>query len=187
MTSAVARHSATRAALPPLGAMVGAWDSGLETRMSTSSAGLLAVRVAVAAARRRAGEDLNDRDREALKEVRRDLEGEVRVLRGQDLPDVTHESSFAFAGLALSALSTPRSENAGMNEADDSQNAAARLDELARDLEIVADRPEVEDAVLERVESVFLRASQLVSQSLGRTGEIVDGLPESPGATKQWS
>jgi hypothetical protein len=156
------------------GAVVGAWDSGLELRMNASSVGLLAVRVAAAAARSRSGSSLNERDIEALVSVRDDLREEARVLRGESSPDVADETAFAFAGLALTALGLPP----GKDELDD--EAAVRLDKVADDLEAVAGGGSVAPTTLNDIEQLFLTASAMVSESLGQTGELVEG---GPGAS----
>lgn len=167
--------------------MVGAWDTGLESRMNTSAAGLLAVRVAMAAARRRSGSTLNERDLLVLSEVREDLAGEAQVLRSESSPDLDRETAYAFAGFALNALNQHRSasssaEQPWANDLEGSEQAASRLDALAADLKSVSDDPEVSTETLERIESVFLAASVLVSSSLGRTGEVSTGIS---GAMKE--
>jgi len=143
------------------------WSGGAELRLNASSAGLLAVRVAGAVAHRRAGDDLTERDRRALSSVMTDLRGEASILRGAADPDLVNETAFAFADLALSAL------NGAQQKAEaDADRAADSLDEIANELDLLANGSEIDPARLETVERLFMRASRLASDSLGRAGEL---------------
>jgi len=158
--------------VPRQGAMVGTWSNGLELRMSTSTAGLRAVRVASAAARLRLGGELRTRDAADLKSVSGGLRDEARVMRGEALPDIDDETAYAFAGLALRALSAR-----GPAPVRGEEGAAHQLDQLAAELEEVASGERVEGQVLQRIEDLFLATSSMVSEALARTGETVEGEP----------
>ena len=157
-----------------LEASVSAWDTGLEARMNASAVGLLAVRVATAAARSRSGAPLNERDVAAVAVVRDDLREEAKVLRGEAAPDVSDETAYAFAGVALNALGV-----SGTSDTDRDADAAAQLDEVADELDALAQGRQVAPKELESLENLFLIASSMVSERLGQTGELVEG---SPGA-----
>jgi hypothetical protein len=157
--------------------MVGAWDSSLEYRMSASSVGLLSIRVAAAAARVRAGGDVNDRDRVAVQTVAADLREEARVLRGESSPDVTNETAYAVAGVALTALR--QREGTATSLTSNETALASQLDDLALELETFASGASVGESSLTRLETVFLQAGALVTDSLGQTGELLEGVPEA--------
>jgi hypothetical protein len=153
--------------------MVGAGgDSRLDTRLQAVSAGLRAVRVVSAARRCRAGLALTDTDISTIRSVVSDLREEIRVLRNENIPDVTDETAFAFASLALSALPT-QAENQG-----NSGMAARQLESLVSDIEALISSDSSELASLKRIEDVFLKASDLVGSEVGGTGEKVDGQME---------
>lgn len=170
------RTSSSSKSTPGYRSMVGAWDSSLEYRMSASAVGLLSIRVAAAAARVRSGGEVNDRDRVAVQSVAADLREEARVLRGESSPDVTNETAYAVAGVALTALS--QRESSSSPTVDRESDLAVRLDDLASELETLADGSLKGDDSLARLEKVFIRASALVSDSLGQTGELLEGVPE---------
>jgi hypothetical protein len=178
------RGSSLAGGMHGVGSMVGAWDSSLEFRMSASAVGLLSVRVAAAAARVRSGGHVNERDRAALEAVAADLREEARVLRGQSAPDVTDETAYAVAGVALTALGQRDGAQADVVASD--EDLAGRLDELAAQLEALASGSEMDEQVVARIETVFLRAGALVSDSLGQSGELLEGVPEVSG-TDRWS
>jgi len=156
-------------------AVVGAGDS-LELRMNASAVGLLSIRVASAAARVRGGGQINQRDQVALRSVSTDLREEARVLRGEIVPSVTDETAYAVAGVTLTALGQPGDTASATDE-----DLARRLDRVANDLEKLASGRSLDDALLARLESVFLRAGELVTDSLGESGEVLEGVPQGPG------
>lgn len=155
---------------------VSALDSGFDLRMNVSSVGLLAVRVATAAARRRAGTELNDRDRRAIRLVITDLTSEAKVLRGESSPDVDDETSYAFAGFALTALDN------GAPASIDEAIAADKLDDIVQKLRDLMAEASIPEASMKEIEDLFLRASNMVSDRLGRAGELLDGSPASSTA-----
>lgn len=146
-------------------------DSGTELRMATSSVGLASVRVATAAARSRIGWSLSKRDKHAIQAVIADLSKEISVLQGETAPDVENEKSYAFAGIALSALSPSGAERL------DESTAADQLRSVVDQLRHLADEKcDVDE--LENIESLFLSAGQMASDQLGSVGETVSGLQD---------
>lgn len=147
-------------------------DMGVETNLTTSSVGLMAARVASAAARRKLGQELNELDISAVNSVISDLENEIKVLRGQQEPNIDDESGYAFAGLALGALKSWSSFSPKMENED----AASRLSELVGNLLKLVDgsldRPE-------QIEMLFLAASRNASSDSGGSGERLEGIPAS--------
>lgn len=163
-------------------AMVGTRDSQFEYRSNAASAGLLAVRIASAAARARAGDALTPRDRELLNSVIRDLRKEARILRHEALPEVTDEAGYAFAGLALAAYQP--ADASGQAETEERDVAATdALDQVALDLEAVVASRDRDDPVLERVERLFLALDAIAARSLGGTGEMHQGSPRVSSAS----
>jgi len=163
--------------------MVGAWDSSLEFRMNASAAGLLSVRVAAAASRARVTGHIHERDRDAVLRVAKDLREEARVLRGESPPNVDDETAYAVAGVTLTAL---QGRDDQRTAPQDDAHLAAGLDELATQLESLADGTQSNQAVLRQLEQLFFRAGGVVSDSLGQPGELLEGEPEVAGS-EQWS
>jgi len=152
--------------------MVRAWDGGIEFRMNTSAVGLLSVRVAAAAERARTNDTLNERDEDALRTVAADLREEARVLRGEAAPDLNDETAYAVAGVTLTALRLKQTVS------PPNDDAASHLDALADTLEKMADGGRVASRDIARVAKLFLAVSELVSRGLGRSGELLEGVPE---------
>jgi hypothetical protein len=148
---------------------VGAGDSRLDTRLQAVSAGLRAVRVASAVRRRREGRPFTATDTTTINGVMQDLRNEIRVLRNEDMPDVTDETAFAFASLALSAL--PKTSE----EKTDTRAAARQLEDLVREIGKLQLPGQPEEEPLAKLEKFFLRAGELAGAEVGRTGEKVDG------------
>jgi hypothetical protein len=145
-------------------------ESGFDIRMNASSVGLLAVKVATAAARFRAEGQLNDRDRRVLGLVIADLTQEARIFRGEIDPDVDDETSYAVAGIALNALGARASANGSAEDA-----AATQLESLVSQL-VELEHGDLHDVVaLEEIERLFLDASSMVTSELSHAGEEVDG------------
>jgi hypothetical protein len=160
----------TRSANYPTLEASSATDS-TNVNVSASSVGLVAVRVANAAARKRIVGELNERDRIAIRAVITDLHDEAEILRGAQEANADDEGSYAFAGFALSAISDLSDESTS-----DGLAAAARLDALVRDLEQLLEN-EDDPAALQRIESIFIRASRIASRGLSSSGERLDGIP----------
>lgn len=146
-------------------------ESGAELRMATSSVGLASVRVATAAARRRFGKSLSRRDKNAIEAVIADLSKEISVLEGQTSPDVDNEKSYAFAGIALWALSP-----SSVDQIDES-TAANQLRMVVQELQRLS-QGSSDPGQLEKIEKLFLSAGQMVSEQLGSAGETVSGLQD---------
>lgn len=159
-------------------AMVGAWDNSLEYRMNASAAGLLAVRIAAAVARIRSGSEINDRDRRAASTVADDFRREAGVLRGEWTPRVSDEAAYEVAGAALTAMSG-QSRSAPTYQTD--TDAATTLDSLATDLEALVTGDSLDAERLKRLETLFSRAGNLVHDSLGQSGEALDGIQQAAG------
>lgn len=176
--SMLTNTEASRSALEP---GVTAWDGGLDVRLNASSVGLLSVRVAAAAARKRTTGHVNEHDVETLRLVSKDLREEAQILRHETAPDAGDETAYAFAGLALRALGAPTTSSGDDVETD--EDAAARLDAIAGELEQIAAGSPLSDSALERIERVFFSANDLVSASIGRTGETLEGAPDQAAHT----
>lgn len=145
---------------------------GTRPQVAATSAGLLAVKIAGSAARARLGMTLDKAETEILAAVALRLETEVAVLRGEETPDVEDESTYAFAGFALSAIDGTTS---GSTQSD--EDAAAALSNLAATLKSLSSGAHLAEADLSAIESVFRRTSQFASRGLSRSGERVDALP----------
>jgi hypothetical protein len=145
-------------------------DDSFAERLQAVSAGLRAARVASAIRRLRNRSPLTPFDLTTIRDVIKDLRSEKDVLDGREPPNPLDETSFALAGLALSVL--PRSE-----KSTDEKNAIAQLDDLSDSLERIASGDMRDDKQLEEIQRIFERASKLVDQFMGTTGETVDGLP----------
>lgn len=147
-------------------------DMGVETNLTTSSVGLMAARVASAAARRKLGQELSELDLIAVNSVISDLNNEIRVLRGQQDPNIDDESGYAFAGLALGALKSWSSFSPKMQNED----AASRLSDLVGNLTQLVNGTLGQP---EEIEMLFLAASRNASSDSGGSGERLEGIPAS--------
>jgi hypothetical protein len=150
-----------------LGQVATSRDNRLHSRLDAISAGLRAIRLVDAAQRWASGVPFTETDRATIRTVAEDLRNEVRILRNQDAPDVTDETAFAFATLALQALPRTSSEI-------DSAVAADQLEYLANDLDSMLDSKSPDQVKAKRIETVFLRTSDLVNSTFGSTGEQID-------------
>ncbi len=149
---------------------VATWDGGSDLRTNAASVGLQAIRVAAAAARLLGGNPLSDRDRLTLGTVSADLLQEAQVLRHELMPSVLDESAYAFAGVALSALST------GAHHSPSEEDAAQELEDLAKLLDQMQSQDPVPDTrSLTRIQDIFFRANELVRVALTRSGELIEG------------
>ena len=149
-------------------------DMGVDSNLTTSSVGLLAARVASAAARRRLGQELSDLDLIAVRSVITDLDNEVKVLRGQQNPNVDDESAYAFAGFALGALHSWGSVSSKMQNEDAATSLSALVGKLTQLVDGTLSQPE-------EIETLFLSASRNASSDSGGTGERLEGIPASFG------
>jgi len=145
---------------------------GTRPQVAATSAGLLAVKIAGSAAKARLGLALEKSEIEALASVAASLEVEVSVLRGEQTADVEDESTYAFAGFALSAI-----DGAGSGVVHSDEAAAVALSNLAVTLKALSIGTPLDEANLSAIESVFRRTSQFASRGLSRSGERVDALP----------
>jgi len=114
---------------------------------------------------------LSPRDKNAIQAVISDLSKEIAVLEGESSPDVENEKSYAFAGIALWALSP-----SGVERLDES-TAASQLKSVVAQLERLVDES-CDANELERIETLFLSAGQMASDQLGSVGETVSGLQD---------
>lgn len=154
--------------------LAAAWD-GLEVRMNASSVGLLSIRVAAAAARRRVSGSVNERDIQSLRLATEDLRDEARVLRRESSPDADDETAYAFAGVALTALAATDPTQEATEGAE--ELAAVQLDALADDLALLASGADISEEMLERIERLFFSANAIAARRLGGTGETLEGSP----------
>lgn len=97
-----------------------------------------------------------------------DLRNEIRILRNQTAPDAIDETAFAFTSLTLKSLPSPAAAGT------DASSAAQRLEGLASDLEFMLSSATPDITIAKRIETVFLRASDLVQSRFGRTGETFE-------------
>lgn len=154
--------------------MFGAVDVGLDTTVRTSSVGLLAARVASAAARLRLHQAVSASDSTAISAVIRDLTAEAEILRGKREPNLEDESAYAFAGFALGALVSWGTVAPVLKDEDAAQTLENIVQKLARLADGTLESPE-------EIEKLFLAASRNASSDSGGTGERLEGIPASFG------
>lgn len=148
---------------------VAARDSSWVERLDLSSVEMRAVRLAGAVYRLRISGQLDEADRKIVEGVSSDLSSEARILRGVDAPTVTDETVFAFAGAALHSL--------GQEATRPDDDAAVRLEDIARRLSALLDQQRPNDEDLLWIEELFTRTSQSVAAYLGEVGEHVQETP----------
>lgn len=147
-------------------------ETSLDMRMTASSVSILAARVATAAARLRDGGELLDRDRAAVSAFERQLQNEVKILRGETSPNDLDEESYAFADVTLSTLGGASKRRFVGTE------AAQQLSEMVATLQSLRKGTKPSHTDLDTVERFFLEASAVASQESGSFSSTWDSASE---------
>jgi hypothetical protein len=159
--------------------VVAAQENSADTRRQAISAGLRAARIASAAKRTRKGLKLGEIDRGTIRDVVANLRSEARILRDPTEADLGDDSSFSFVGLTLSVLPEVNTlsflPEVNKDHDQDPQFLVDILGTLATTLESMLSEDPPSGEVLELIQAVFTRASDLVGSQLGSSGEIIDG------------